>query len=143
MKPWLRSWSRRACLTVLAHTGREALGLIESMLIHAVVLDTQMPQLGGLQVIRLMRERPNAPPAILLTNHLTNHLLREALGHAGFQRDVQAGGTESAAGRLGGGCCGDITRTAGRAKDEVNSCQLLVASCQQRQMTRIQLVTDN
>jgi CheY-like chemotaxis protein len=66
--------------TVLAHTGREALAMLESMLIHAAVLDTQMPQLGGLQVIRLMRERPKAPPAILLTNHMTNHLLREALG---------------------------------------------------------------
>jgi len=45
------------------------------------VLDAQMPQLGGLQVIKMMREVLKAtPPAILLTSHLTNHLLREALG---------------------------------------------------------------
>jgi len=43
------------------------------------VLDQAMPQLGGLQVVKLMRERKNAPPAILLANQLTNHLLREAL----------------------------------------------------------------
>lgn len=66
--------------TLLARSGREALGIIESTTVHAVVLDTQMPQLGGLQVIKLMRELHKAPPAILLTNHLTNHLLREALG---------------------------------------------------------------
>ena len=39
-----------------------------------------MPQLGGLQVIRLLRELHQATPAILLTNHLTSHLLHEALG---------------------------------------------------------------
>lgn len=67
--------------TVLARSGREALDLIRSRPIHAAVLDTQMPQLGGLQVIKLMlQEMTDAPPAILLTEHLTNYLLREALG---------------------------------------------------------------
>jgi DNA-binding NtrC family response regulator len=66
--------------TVSAHSGREALDLIESIPVHAAVLDAQMPQLGGLQVVRLMRELHKATPAILLTNHLTNHLLHEALG---------------------------------------------------------------
>ncbi len=66
--------------TVSARSGREALHLIESTPIHVAVLDAQMPQLGGLQVIKLMRELKAAPPAILLANHLTNHLLHEALG---------------------------------------------------------------
>jgi len=66
--------------TVTARTGREALRMIESQPIHVAVLDTQMPQLGGLQVIRLIREMQRAPVTILLTDHLTNYLLREALG---------------------------------------------------------------
>jgi CheY-like chemotaxis protein len=66
--------------TVSAHNGREALDLIETTQVHVAVLDAQMPQLGGLQVIRLLRELHKATPAILLTNHLTNHLLHEALG---------------------------------------------------------------
>jgi CheY-like chemotaxis protein len=66
--------------TVSAHSGREALDLIEKIPVHVAVLDAQMPQLGGLQVIRLLRELHRATPAILLTNHLTNHLLHEALG---------------------------------------------------------------
>jgi len=66
--------------TVAARTGREALRLIESGQIHVAVLDMQMPQLGGMQVIKRMREMPTAPPAILLADHLTNHLLHEALG---------------------------------------------------------------
>jgi two-component system, chemotaxis family, chemotaxis protein CheY len=66
--------------TLVARTGREALHLIESTPIHVAVLDVQMPHLGGLQVIRLMREMRQAPPAILLANQLTSHLLHEALG---------------------------------------------------------------
>jgi DNA-binding NtrC family response regulator len=66
--------------TVSAHSGREALDLIESVPVHVAVLDAQMPQLGGMQVVRMLRELHKATPAILLTNHLTNHLLQEALG---------------------------------------------------------------
>jgi len=68
--------------SLVAHSGREALGLLESADIHAAVLDTNMPQLGGLQVIKLMREMRGRmpPPAILLTQSLSNSLLREALG---------------------------------------------------------------
>jgi DNA-binding NtrC family response regulator len=65
--------------TLTARSGREALDLIETRPVHVAVLDQSMPQLGGLQVVKLMRERKNAPPAILLANQLTNHLLREAL----------------------------------------------------------------
>ena len=69
--------------TVTARSGREALDLVTQRRIHVVVLDQQMPQLGGLQVIKLMREmKPGAlpPPTILLANQLTTHLLHEALG---------------------------------------------------------------
>lgn len=66
--------------TLSAQNGREALQLMESKSIHVAVLDHQMPQLGGLQVIKRMRELENAPPAILLANDLTSALLREALG---------------------------------------------------------------
>ena len=67
--------------TVTARSGREALDLVQQRQIHVVVLDQQMPQLGGLQVVKLMREmRGKLPPTILLANQLTTHLLHEALG---------------------------------------------------------------
>ena len=67
--------------TLSARSGREALDLMESTPVHAAVLDMQMPQLGGMQVVRMMREgrRVQTPPAILLANELNSHLLREAL----------------------------------------------------------------
>ena len=73
-------------VTISARSGREALDLIESKPIHAAVLDAQMPQLGGLQVVKIMREVLKSeparavPPAILLANDLSSALLREALG---------------------------------------------------------------
>ena len=67
--------------TLSARSGREALELMESTPVHVAVLDMQMPQLGGMQVVRMMREarRGQTPPAILLANELNSHLLREAL----------------------------------------------------------------
>ena len=66
---------------ISARNGHEALEVLQSQPIHAAVLDHQMPQLGGLQVIKLVRElHHSAPPSILLANDLTSHLLREALG---------------------------------------------------------------
>lgn len=68
--------------TLTARTGREALNVLESTQIHLAVLDANMPGLGGLQVIKLLREhqRGKAPPSILLSQHLTTHLLHDALG---------------------------------------------------------------
>ncbi len=66
--------------TVSAHSGQEALALLETTSVHVAVLDAQMPQLGGLQVIRLLRDLHKPTPTILLTSHMTNHLLQEALG---------------------------------------------------------------
>ena len=66
--------------TLAARNGREALRMIESGNIHVAVLDQTLPQLGGLQVIRRMREFPSSPPAILLADVLSNNLLHEALG---------------------------------------------------------------
>lgn len=71
--------------TLSARSGREAIDLIASNAVHVAVLDVQMPQLGGLQVVKRLRElQKNAPqrlmpPAILVANDLTSTLLREAL----------------------------------------------------------------
>ncbi len=75
--------------TLSARNGREAIDLIESQAVHVAVLDVQMPQLGGLQVVKRVRELHKAdpqrvPPAILVANDLTSHLLREALTHHVF-----------------------------------------------------------
>lgn len=65
--------------TVSVRSGRQVLDELQREEIHVAVLDAQMPQLGGMQVVRMMHQRPKAPPAILLADHLTNQLMQEAL----------------------------------------------------------------
>ena len=67
-------------VTVSARTGRAALEMLEAGDIHCAVLDAQMPQLNGLQVIKRLRDRHVGTPAILLAQTPNNHLLQEALG---------------------------------------------------------------
>lgn len=73
-------------ITISARSGRDALRMIETQPIHLAVLDAQMPGLGGLQVVKIMREMVKAdtrmvlPAAILVADDLSSALLREALG---------------------------------------------------------------
>ena len=75
--------------TLSARSGRDALHLLETTPIHLAVLDVHMPGLGGLQVVRLIREQRRtaaepAPPAILLADDLSQQVMREALGMSVF-----------------------------------------------------------
>lgn len=65
--------------TVSVRSGREALDVVQRDEIHAAVLDTGMPQLGGIQVVKLFSQTEKAPPSILLADHLTDQLMHEAL----------------------------------------------------------------
>jgi len=66
--------------SVWARTGREALSRVESGEVHVAVLDQNLPQLSGLQVVKLMRDRPHSPATILLARDMSKHVLSEALG---------------------------------------------------------------
>ncbi|MGN6727640.1 MAG: response regulator [Tepidisphaeraceae bacterium] len=67
--------------TVSVRTGREVLDAVENDHVHVAVLDTGMPQLGGMQVMKMMQQSAKAKgvPAILLADHLTDQLMHEAL----------------------------------------------------------------
>src|SRR5688500_20226060 len=76
--------------TLSARSGREALELIESTPVHVAVLDAQMPQLGGMQVIRMMRDlrggepgRGVEPQAVVLADYLDIHQVIGALAQTG------------------------------------------------------------
>ena len=72
-----------------AADGEQALAVVRAHRPAVAVLDVQMPQLGGLQVVKRLRELHKddakaVPPAILVASDLTSHLLREALTHHVF-----------------------------------------------------------
>ncbi len=67
--------------TVSVRTGRDVLDVVEHGDIHVAVLDAGMPQLGGMQVVKMMHQLPKGRviPAIMLADHLTDQLMHEAL----------------------------------------------------------------
>ena len=65
---------RRGHVVTVAHNGREALTAIELQEFDVVLMDVQMPEMGGLEATRLIREREGARgsrrlPIIALTAH--------------------------------------------------------------------------
>ena len=70
--------------TLAVRSGREALELIQTRPIHVAILDQQMPQLGGLQVIKLMRDFKSAPTPSRLATHRPRPLGPGARGLGGF-----------------------------------------------------------
>jgi DNA-binding NtrC family response regulator len=65
--------------TLSVRSGREVLDVLQHDEVHVAVLDAQMPQLGGMQVVKMMQQAGRKTPAILLAEHLTNQLMQEAL----------------------------------------------------------------
>ncbi len=52
-----------------AHTGQEALGLLDVLAPDLVLLDLELPDLDGLTVLPLIKARPDAPRVIIVTIH--------------------------------------------------------------------------
>jgi len=55
--------------TVVAYSGQEALDIFRSTNISLVVLDLQLPDMGGLQILRKLERMGHNVPAILVTGH--------------------------------------------------------------------------
>jgi CheY-like chemotaxis protein len=49
-----------------AANGREALALLEASEFQLVVTDVQMPLMGGLELLRAIRQRPGAQPKVVV-----------------------------------------------------------------------------
>jgi DNA-binding NarL/FixJ family response regulator len=71
-----------------AGDGEEALRLIDAAKPDVVLLDVRMPKLDGLGVLRALREKPDAPPCLVLTTFDDRTLILEAIreGARGFLR---------------------------------------------------------
>jgi DNA-binding NarL/FixJ family response regulator len=52
-----------------AHTGQEALGLLDVLAPDLLLLDLEMPDLDGLAVLRQAKARSHAPRVVILTIH--------------------------------------------------------------------------
>jgi two-component system NtrC family response regulator len=69
----------------IAASGREALAVVAADDIDCVLLDLRMPGgMDGIEVLRRIRERDNAPPVIVLTAFATSENTIEAMRLGAF-----------------------------------------------------------
>lgn len=62
-----------------AENGDKALVLIEQLKPDVVLMDLSMPTISGLDVIKLLNEKNNSVPIIILTTYKDDNLIREGL----------------------------------------------------------------
>jgi DNA-binding NarL/FixJ family response regulator len=62
-----------------ASDGLEALDKANSLQPDVVLLDVTMPKVHGLEVCRLLRQKTAAPEILIVTQHDSPHMMREAL----------------------------------------------------------------
>src|SRR5579871_4029438 len=78
----------------MATTGREALIQLEAGDIDAVLLDLRMPGLDGIEVLRRMRARSDAPPVAVLTAFASADNTIEAMRLGAFDHLTKPVGRE-------------------------------------------------
>jgi len=65
--------------TFEAGCGREAVEIVASCRVHALVIDTELPDFGGLQAVRVMRTFTRVPPFLLVARKVTRALTARAM----------------------------------------------------------------
>jgi CheY-like chemotaxis protein len=65
--------------TLLASCGEEAIDIVQSAVVHLVLLDMHMPSLTGLETLTIVRQQINISlPCILITGDANDSLMRQA-----------------------------------------------------------------
>src|SRR5205085_4830829 len=62
-----------------AESGEQALAALEKQPADLVVLDLNMPGMGGLEALLRLREREDAPPVLILTAHGSERIAVDAM----------------------------------------------------------------
>lgn len=62
-----------------AENGEKALMLVEELRPDVILMDLSMPKMGGLEAIKILNERNNTIPIIILTTYNENNLIKQGL----------------------------------------------------------------
>jgi DNA-binding NtrC family response regulator len=81
----------------LADCGATALAALDEGSIDAALVDLRMPGMDGLELLARIRERPRAPPVVVLTAHATAHNTIEAMRLGAFDHLTKPIGREELA----------------------------------------------
>jgi len=74
----------RGYRTLLAANGHEVISIIEVQTVHCLLLDVHMPELSGLDTLRIVRQVRASLPCIMITADATQQTLRQALSLQAF-----------------------------------------------------------
>jgi len=69
---------------LLAGDGEEALHIVRTQEVHLALLDMHMPKLTGLETLRLVKQFKAMLPCILMSAHLDDLLIEQALSAYAF-----------------------------------------------------------
>ena len=62
-----------------AALGREAVEVFSSVEVHALVIDAELPDFGGLETVRIIRTFSKVPPFLLVAREVTRSLRAQAM----------------------------------------------------------------
>jgi CheY-like chemotaxis protein len=62
-----------------ASYGSEAVDILAALDIHALIIDAELPDFGGLEAVRIVRTFRRVPPYVLLADEVTRALQAEAM----------------------------------------------------------------
>jgi SARP family transcriptional regulator, regulator of embCAB operon len=76
-----------------AGDGEEAVRLVETLTPDLVLMDIEMPRLGGLAAMRLIRRQPHPPRLVAMSIYGASDSLRASALEAGAEAYVEKGAT--------------------------------------------------
>ncbi len=65
--------------TMVAYRGWDVIEILERRPVDVLVLDIQMPDLGGISLVRILKEMELAPPCVFTSYSFSKELLIEAM----------------------------------------------------------------
>jgi len=74
----------RGFRTLLARDGQEALDIVRRQDVHLLLLDLNMPRLGGLETLRRVKRYKALMPCIILSGGLDDALVQQARDERAF-----------------------------------------------------------
>lgn len=104
--------------TRVAASGPEAIELLDSQMIDAVLLDVRMSGMDGIEVLRRIRARAHPPPVAVLTAHATATNTIEAMRLGAFDHLTKPIGREEVSRVLTGMLAARTEPTALKSKPE-------------------------
>jgi len=75
---------RRKFNIITANSGKKGLEILESQPIHLIITDQKMPNMTGVQFLKIVKEKWPEPKYILLTGFTDHEIIKEAINDVGI-----------------------------------------------------------